>query len=382
MIVTRREYLMGVTALIASSPSVSVPRHGNGVSGESAYHHLDAICNRHIAEGRAAGISVHMEHRGNSFAKGYGYENLETRSPTTPATVFRVGSITKQFTAAGLLLLQDEGRLSLSDPLARYLPQFPGAKWVTIHELLNHTSGISNLTAGVIPCIDYPLDDLVEIISRQKPLYAFAPGTRWSYSNTAFALAGAVIERIAGMHYWEFWAQRFFRPLGLDSMAIDLHADVVSNRASGYAFSSDSTSFSNAPYLSCTIPGPAGALRATAGDLARWHLALFGGRVLSSASLKEMTRPTHLKNGRLASTDRVGPLLSPYQTQENGLGLELTRSRGRARVGHYGTIPGFAADMGTFPELGLTIVVLTNSDLGANNPPRGIDASVLQALPS
>lgn len=382
MTVSRRECLLGVTALLASQAATEAAGRSSWSPAPSVRDGIDAICRKQISMRRAAGMVIHVQRGSAAFARGYGHENLETCSPTTPQTVFRIASLTKQFTAASILLLQQEGKLSLSNPVSRFLPRFPKANAVTIRELLNHTCGIRNLTEGIVPGVDYTLDQMIGIIGHQKPVYEFQPGTRWAYSNTGYALAGAIVEKLTGMAYWDFYRERLFKPLGLSSMAIDRPTDIVPNRASGYAFSKNPIGFENVPYLSWTIPGPAGALRATAGDLARWHRALFHGRVLNAESLKEMTRPARLKNGRLVSTGRAGPAFGPHPLQEYGLGFELTHTDGRARVGHYGAIPGFAADMGTYPTLNLTIVVLTNSDLSSDNPPRGIDGAVLQGTPS
>lgn len=380
MHVTRRDCLLGMTTLLSSNVFAAASDRNSVSSSRTISGRIDAICRAHISSRETAGLTVYIQRKNFIFARSYGYENFETKTLATPASVFRIASITKQFTAASLLLLQEEGRLSLDDPLARFLPRFPRAADVSLRELLNHTAGVHNFTQGIDPCKHYSLDQMIDIIAHQNPLYDFPPGTKWAYSNSGYVLAGAVIERVTGMPYWDFYSKRLFRPLGLTSLAIDRHRDIVLNRASGYAFARNQTGFENAMYLSWTIPGPAGALRSTAGDLARWHQALFGGHVLRPRNLRDMITPSRLKDGRLSSTGRAGPAFGPHPIQEYGLGFELTQTDGFKRVGHYGAIPGFAADMGTYPSLDLTIVVLTNSDLSSHNPPRQIDRAVLTAL--
>jgi D-alanyl-D-alanine carboxypeptidase len=146
---------------------------------------IDALCRSAVEEKRTAGLAIQVQ-CGDTvlFAKGYGNANIETGLVASPASVFRIGSISKQFTAAAVLLLSEERRLSLDDPLARFLPDFPRAAEVTIRQLLNHTSGIQNISSGVVPWVDYSTQQIIDVIRSQRPLYGFDPGTRWSYSNT------------------------------------------------------------------------------------------------------------------------------------------------------------------------------------------------------
>ena len=375
MNITRRTTLVSA---IAAAVNAAAPSHA---ATTDVARTIEAIGKEHIRSRRAAGMAIQVQ-RGKDvlFSGGFGSANLETATAAAPDTVFRIASVSKQFTAASILLLAEDGKLSLDDKLAKYLPGFPRAAEVSLHRLLNHTSGIQNITRGVIPSVDYTTAQLVEIIKSQSPLYGFDPGTRWSYSNTAFDLAGAVIERVTGAPFYEFFRKRLFPKAGMEATDVDFHADIVPHRASGYATANTSKGFVNAEYLSWTIPGAAGCLRSTAVDLARWHDALFHGRVLNAQSLREMTTPARLSDGRLASRGRSGPAAGTQPEQEYGLGLELSLVDGKKRCGHYGSILGFGADMGTFPELDLTVVVLTNTDFSAQNPPRGIDDVVLKSL--
>jgi D-alanyl-D-alanine carboxypeptidase len=342
---------------------------------------IEAIGKEHIRRRRAAGMALQVQRGKNVLYSGsFGSANLETATEVKPDTVFRIASVSKQFTAASVLLLAEDGKLSLDDKLAEYIPDFPRAAEVSLRQLLNHTSGIQNITRGVIPSVDYTTAQLVEVIKSQSPLYGFDPGTRWAYSNTAFDLAGAVIERVTSAPFYEFFRKRLFPRADMKATDVDFHADIVPHRASGYTVANTSTGFINAEYLSWTIPGAAGCLRSTVIDLARWHDALFHGRILNAESLREMTTPARLKDGRLASLGRSGPAAGTQPVQEYGLGLELSLVDGKKRCGHYGSILGFGADMGTFPELDLTIVALTNTDFGPVNPPRSIDDAVLKTL--
>lgn len=373
--VTRRTSLVAGVATLAAGRAVAARP---GLSPATVAR-LNAVCREQVAARRSAGLVARVHRRGQPlFAAAFGAANLETATRMSEASVLRVGSVSKQFAAASLLALQEAGKLSLGDPLAKFLPDFPRSHEVTLQMLLNHTSGIANISQGVVPWTDYSTAQIVAVIERQSPLYRFDPGTGWAYSNTAFNLAGAVIETATGAPFWRFYQQRLFAPAGMTATSVDARADVVVGRASGYTASPSSPSgFQNAQYLSWTIPGAAGCLRSTAIDMARWQAALFGGEVLSPASLALMRAPGRLKDGRLASAGRSGPAAGTQPIQEYGLGLELSDVTGFHRVGHYGDIPGFAADVGYYPDLGLGVVTLTNTDFGDANPPRALERVVL-----
>jgi D-alanyl-D-alanine carboxypeptidase len=375
--IARRELLGALAALVACRGARASARKGRS----SVTRRIEDMCNLAVHNREAAGIALHVQHGQETLiSRGFGYANLETSMPVSPQSVFRIASVSKQFAAASVLLLAEDRKIGLEDKLARFIPEFPRANEVTIRQLLNHTSGLQNISQGVIPCIDYTMAEMLEIIRNQSPLFGFDPGTRWSYSNTGFDLIGDVIERVTGRAFYEFYQERLFARAGMIATAVDMRVDVVPQRAVGYSSANTPTGFVNADYLSWTIPGVAGCLRSTALDLAHWHGALFGGRILSAESLREMTTPSRLNDGRLASEGRTGPAAGTQPVQEYGLGLELSVVDGHRRVGHYGSIPGFAADMGTFPDVGLTVIVLTNTDLAAVNPPRGLDHVLLESL--
>jgi CubicO group peptidase (beta-lactamase class C family) len=304
--------------------------------------------------------------------KGYGLADIENRVPMTDSSVLRVGSVTKQFTAAAILRLADQGKLSVDDPLSKYVPDFPRASEVKIRHLLSHTSGIASYTnpkyaakARDLARRDFTLPQLIDFIATLDPLYEFAPGTAWFYSNSGYILLGRIIEKVSGKSYRDFLQSEFFGPLGLAHTAVDQSGEIVPDRAHGYSPAKSSPAgFSNPPFMSLTVAGPAGAIRSTARDMLQWQLALFGGRVLSPASLTLMTTPTLLNDGRPTSKGRMPPIWgSP--TAEYGFGLFIDRLDGRRTIGHGGAIPGFNTWMETFPDEGLSIVILSNTDYPA-----------------
>lgn len=274
------------------------------------------------------------------LSKGYGYANLELEVPNTPQTRFRLGSITKQFTAAAVLLLQEQGKLGVQDPVCKYVENCPAA-WqpVTVHHLLTHTSGIPSFTG--FP--DYQKTmalpaTLPETIARfrDKPL-EFKPGERFNYSNSGYVLLGHVVEKASGKSYGEYMRENFFAPLGMNDTGLEVPGEIIKRRASGYRYGP--AGFANAPYMDMNIPHGAGALYSTVEDLYRWDQGLFGGKLLSQKSLDAM-------------------LTVAKEFYGYGIGVD-TQFRLR-RVGHSGGINGFNTYMARFPEERATFIVLSN----------------------
>jgi len=284
------------------------------------------------------------------FSKGYGMANVELDVPNAPETRFRLGSITKQFTAAAILLLQERGKLNVTDPICKYFDPCPSA-WseVTIHHLLSHTGGVPNFTSfpDYMPKMMLPVTT-TEMIARfkDKPL-DFKPGEKWSYSNSGYFLLGAIIEKAAGESYESLLQKNIFDPLKLTGTGYD-HFDVIlKHRATGYSMSKGK--MVNSAFLDMTQPYSAGSLYSTVEDLFRWNEALFGGKVLSTKSFEMMTTP--VKNN-----------------YAYGLGVETKFNR--KMITHGGGINGFATFIARFPDEKVTIVVLRNADYGTPGPGR------------
>jgi CubicO group peptidase (beta-lactamase class C family) len=280
--------------------------------------------------------------RGNEvlLSKGYGFANMEWDIPNAPAVKFRLGSITKQFTAASILLLEERGKLSISDPIKKYVPDAPAA-WdaITIYHLLTHTSGIPSFT-GFPEYKTYKLSPATPektlALYRDKPL-EFQPGEKWNYSNSGYVLLGYLIEKISGQSYEEFLRENIFVPLGMTSSGVDSNAAIIPRRASGYSPSPNG--IVNAEFIDMSVPHAAGALYSTTEDLLRWNQGLFGGKLLKPESLAKMTAP--FKN-------------------DYALGLVVRIVEGRKRISHGGGIEGFNTDLSYYPDERLTVVVLGN----------------------
>jgi len=287
--------------------------------------------------------------RGNDILlnKGYGFANLEWDIPDSPSTKFRLGSITKQFTAASVLLLEERGKLGVNDPVKKYMPDAPAA-WdkITIFNLLTHTSGIPSFTsfpdyASLEPFPATP-EQLVARF-RDKPL-DFQPGEKWSYSNSGYVLLGYLIERISGESYEHFVQENIFTPLGMKDSGYDSNSAIIPRRAAGYTPSANGPI--NASFVHMSIPFSAGALYSTTEDLLRWEQGLFGGKLLSPASLQKMTTP----------------FKSDY-----AFGLHVQMENGRKLIDHGGGIEGFNTHMAYYPDEKLVVIVLGNINSAATD---------------
>jgi len=276
------------------------------------------------------------------LSKGYGSANLEWDIPNSPSAKFRLGSITKQFTAACILLLEERGQLKVEDQVKKYMADAPAA-WdrVTIFNLLTHTSGIPSFTGFH----DYHSTEAIaatpeQLVARfrNKPL-EFQPGEKWNYSNSGYVLLGYLIEKITQQSYRQFVQQNIFNPLGMKDSGYDSNSEVIPHRASGYTPGPNGVT--NAGYIDMTIPLSAGALYSTTEDLLRWERGLMGGKLLSPASIEKMTTP--FKN-------------------DYAFGLGVHTANGHKMIDHGGGIEGFNTFLAYYPEDKLTVVVLANQN--------------------
>ena len=308
---------------------------------------LDAMFREaYPADGPGAAVRVQ---RGDAvlLRQGYGLADVELGVPIEPDMVFRLGSITKQFTATAVMMLAAEGKVDLDAPLSAYLPDYPqpGAS-ASLDQLLHHTAGIPSYTSrpsfwdGVRR--DLSVDEMIALW-KDDPL-DFPPGSHWSYSNSGYFLLGAVIEKVSGLPYADFVQQRIFAPLGLARTTYGDPVRVIPRRVPGYDLRDGAVS--NAAYLSMTQPYAAGALLSSVDDLARWGDALFhSDRLLPAAWRDRLLAPATLTDGR-----RTG----------YACGLVVQSYDGHAVIAHGGGINGFETWVGWVPDLGIGVAVLSN----------------------
>jgi CubicO group peptidase (beta-lactamase class C family) len=274
------------------------------------------------------------------FNKGFGSANLEWDIPNTPTTKFRLGSVTKQFTAASILLLEERGKLKIDDPVKKYLPDTPKA-WdkITIFNLLTHSSGIPNFTSfpeyRKEQLFAHTPKEIVDIF-RDKPL-EFEPGEKMNYSNSGYILLGYLVEKVSGEKYQDFIQKNIFDPLGMKDSGYDSNSAIMPRRAAGYG--PGPAGLINADYVHMTVPFSAGALYSTTEDLLRWEEGLFGGKLLSKESLSKMT--------------------TPYK-DNYGLGLTIGSDDDHRVIQHGGGIQGFVAQLSYYPDEKITVAVLSN----------------------
>jgi CubicO group peptidase (beta-lactamase class C family) len=274
------------------------------------------------------------------FSRSYGSANLEWDIPNTLSTKFRLGSITKQFTAASILLLEERGHLSTGDSIAKYVRDAP-PDWerITLFHILTHTSGLPDLTRRpdyrALLLTSTPLATVIAAL-REQPL-EFTPGEKVSYNNAGYVLLGYVIEKASGVTYERFVQDNLFTPLGMKDSGYDSNVAIIPRRASGYAPSP--LGFINADHVHASVAHGAGALYSTTEDLLRWEQGLFGGKMLSAASLRKMTTPFR---------------------DEYALGVVVRSANGRRVVEQAGGIGGFSTFLAHYPDDRLTVAVLAN----------------------
>ncbi len=284
------------------------------------------------------------------ISKGYGMANYELNVPNTPQTVFRIGSITKQFTAMAIMMLQERGKLNVNDPICKYLENCPAA-WqpVTIRHLLTNTSGILSYTdlpdTQKVSVQPSTFAELVNLF-RDKPL-EFTPGEKFAYSNSGYYLLGLIIEKTSGKPYAEFLRENVFTPLGMKNSGYDDSHTLLPNRANGYEWAGKT--FVNANYIDMGFAYSAGALYSTTGDLLLWDKALYTEKLVSRKSLDEMFTPF-----REMVRDGWGGYAYAY-------GWFIGKQSGRQVSRHDGGIKGFSTDIIRFPSERVTVIVLNNN---------------------
>ncbi len=308
---------------------------------------LDAFLNEHI-EGRVPAIAVLVSHNAEVlFSNAYGLACLAHDVPATPQSRFRIGSVTKQFTAAAILKLQEEGKLSVDDPLSKFLPEFPCGDEVTLRHLLTHTSGIHSYTdkPEFMEKVGTDIEPTRLIDWFRDDPFDFSPGEQWKYCNSGYFLLGRVIEIVSGESYAAYLQSTFFDPLGMTATGVHTATAVIPHEAFGYTFADGE--IRKAVNWNMAWAGAAGALYSTIEDLNIWNDALFAGKVLSAES------------SAAAWTSHV--LLATGKPTGYGYGWSLSKLRGLSKVEHGGGLHGFVSQLTRLPDQNMTIVVLMNA---------------------
>jgi D-alanyl-D-alanine carboxypeptidase len=344
-----------------------------------------AVAANAAIEARACpGVQIAVAQNGGIlFSRAYGLANLEWRSALRPASVFRIASLSKQFTAAATIKLAAAGVLELDAPVSRYLPFMHRLPAMTLLELMHHTAGLHSDETG-LPLHAGAAETqsvLAEEIAAQRTPLDFEPGTAWLYSNANYIVLGAVVEAVTHKPFAQAMFDLVFAPLGLAYTAVDHSADVVAGRVSGYTPAEDPARFQNAAPLEVSDAGGAGALRSTAIDLCRWHQRLLSGALFGEREIALMATPGRLRDGRFSGANRFSPEDAQYGEVQYACGLLVSPpSDPHPSIFHYGFINGFACMLQTFTSQNVTLAVLCNGDVGPAIPFRAIRQSVTDGL--
>jgi D-alanyl-D-alanine carboxypeptidase len=331
-----------ISAAHASEPAVAAP------AADAVARQVEALLKRDFPQD-APGVAV-LVARGDTvlYRGAHGRADLAAGTPLKPEDRFRIGSVTKQFAAAGVLSLVEAGKVKLDDPLSKYVPGYPNGDRITVLQLLNHTSGVKSYTgipghmAGPIRN-DLTTAQLIDVF-KDHPV-DFAPGAQWAYNNSGYVLAGAVIEAASGQPWHDYLRTTFFEPLGMRDTGYGHDPAVIAKQVPGY--SHDGTKPIPAMTLSMTQPHAAGALVSNVDDLLRWNRALHEGRVLKSETYRQMITP-------------VGKAAEPGARY--GFGLAVDTVRNQPQLQHGGGIFGFSTQLSYLPGPDITVVVLENDD--------------------
>jgi D-alanyl-D-alanine carboxypeptidase len=345
-------------ALLAGSAAVAgdAARSGAAVKPDAVRQMEALLSGAYQPDAPGAAVLV-MKDGMPLLRKGYGLADLELGVAIRPEMVFRLGSITKQFTAVGILMLVKEGKLALDDEITRFLPDYPTqGQRITVENLLTHTSGIRSYTdmPSWLPLWrkDFTVKGLVDLF-KKEPM-RFKPGERWEYDNSGYFLLGAIIEKVSGKSYAEFISQRIFEPLGMKHSYYGAEEPIIPGRVAGYE--KRGNGFVNAAYLSMTQPYAAGSLLSSVDDLALWDAALYTEKLVPRPLLERAWTPYRLKDGRSTGY---------------GYGWGIWQYEGHRVIEHEGGINGFATSGMRLPDDRVYVAVLSNCP-GLESSPSGL----------
>ncbi|MGA2362881.1 MAG: serine hydrolase [Candidatus Aminicenantales bacterium] len=354
----KRSVLVSLVFILTLSAYASA-RSAQASSDEALAKKIDAVMSEIYKPGEPGAAVIVRKDGKTIFRKGYGLADLELGVAVEPDMIFRLGSITKQFTVFSILMLAEQGKLGLQDEITKFLPDYPTqGRRITVEHLLTHTSGIQSYTdmPEWLPLWrkDFTVKELVDFF-KDKPM-KFEPGERWVYNNSGYILLGAIIEKVSGQTYEEFIDSHIFKPLGMKHSYYGNTERVIPRRVPGYQKGKDG--FVNAPYLSMTQPYAAGSLLSSVDDLAVWSDAVFSGKLVRKEWLDKAFTPYKLKGG---------------ESTGYGYGWFIANFSGHRSIEHGGGINGFTTYEMTFPEDRVFLAILTNSAVAGRDPePRAV----------
>ena len=320
-------------------------------AAQSIEQQVDAILNEQYEHNGPGATALIYKNGDVIYRKGFGYANLELDVKMNPNHVFEIGSITKQFTAIAILMLEEQGKLKVDDDITKFIPDYPThGNTITVHHLLNHTSGIKSYTAMKSfrekARVDMTPTELIDVF-KNEPM-DFNPGEQYRYNNSGYIILGHIIEVVTGASYEDFVQKNFFDKLGMSNSYYGSHQKLIKNRAYGYQ---DRDGYVNADYLSMTLPYAAGSLMSNVDDLLKWQKALNTYQLISKATYEKAINGSSLNNG-----EHIG----------YGYGLQSGNIQGSKSISHGGGIFGYTTQGIYLPEEDVFVSVLTNCD--CNSP--------------
>jgi len=340
---------ISIIAIVLLSLSAGVDANAQADLSPEMRGKIDKLASDALARSGVPSASIAVVKDGKIvYLNAYGSARLEPKTPATTGMRYSIGSISKQFTAAAMLLLQEQGKLSLDDKVAKFIPDLTRANEVTIRQLLSHTSGYQDYWPQdyVMPMMLQPVTatKILDMWAR-KPL-DFDPGTKWQYSNTNYVIAGVIIEKASGKPLLQFLKEKVFSPLGMASVANIDEKKLGDTDPTGYM------RYALGPLRVAPKEGPgwlfaAGELAMTAEDLAKWNISIMDQKLLRPASYRELEREAQLNNG---------------MGTRYGLGVSLATEAGHRAVSHGGEVSGFVSESVVFPDERVSVVALTNQD--------------------
>jgi CubicO group peptidase (beta-lactamase class C family) len=341
----RRSLPRSLSAALLALPSVVAAQALPGKA--EVAHRVDSLAAAFVSSNGAPAVSIAVVRNGETLASGgWGFADVENEVHATERTVYRVGSITKQFTSAAVMQLVEQGKVNLDEPMGTYLPNLPEAwRGALVRQYLNHTAGVPSYTNIGMRWRSRWGEEMVPetlVALTAKDSMWFKPGTNWAYDNSGYVVLGMLVEKVTGRHWSDDLVERFAKPLGLTDTRNCMTRPVIARRAQGYE--PGGNPWTNAEFLAMSQPFSAGAICSTVVDIAKWNAALHGGKVVSAGSYRLMTTP------------EGAAVKSHY-----GFGLTADTTVGHRSIKHNGGINGFSATNAWFPDDRLSVTVLTNS---------------------
>ncbi len=308
---------------------------------------FDSILNKEFKSNEPGATAIVVQKGQVIYKKAVGMADMELNVPLQTDMIFRIGSISKQFTAVAILQLAEQGKLSVQDDIKKFIPELPYMETITIEQLLNHTSGIVSYTSKQDFSNKMRTDmKPMEIIQlTTKDTLEFKPGSKWNYNNTGYIILGYIIEKLSGKTYEEYVHQHLFTPAGMNSSFYGSESKIIRNRAKGYE--KEKNVLQNSDYISMTLPYAAGSLLSTVEDLWKWNKALYSYKLIKKESVDKATTPYLLPTGK---------------STRYGYGLSINLVQGSKAIEHGGGIPGFLTDAIYLPNEDVFVAVFSNCD--------------------